>query len=114
MIEILNQDLSYEVFLDWLPDLIGCMGTLIILIIYALLQIGKVKANSFSFPFFNLVGAVMILISLTYTWNFAAALMEIAWIIISIFGMVKVSFPKIVFHKSSSLDEESKVSFEGR
>ena len=55
MMEILNQGLSYEVFLDWLPDLIGCMGTLIILIIYALLQIGKVKANSFSFPFFTLL-----------------------------------------------------------
>ncbi|MBY0293148.1 MAG: hypothetical protein K2W92_07675 [Alphaproteobacteria bacterium] len=114
MITILNQDFSYEVFLDWLPDLIGCSGTLIILIIYALLQIGKVKPNSFSFPFFNLVGALMILISLIYTWNFAAAMMEVAWIIISLFGVVKVSFSKLILTGSSSLDKEEKMSFEGQ
>lgn len=87
------QNFASSPFLTWAPDLVGCLGTLIILIVYALLQIGKLEASSFSYSLLNLVGAVLILISLFFSWNLAAVLMEISWIIISFFGTLKALFP---------------------
>ncbi len=72
-----------------LPDLIGCLGTLVILVVYALLQAKKIDSDSLLFSFLNLVAAIMILISLYYAWNFAAVLMEISWGVISLYGLVK-------------------------
>lgn len=70
-------------------DFIGCLGALLVLVAYVLLQIGKMNAETFSYSFLNLIAAVMILISLMYAWNLPAALMEIAWIGISFFGIFK-------------------------
>jgi len=83
------QGLSSELLLTWASDIIGCIGTLIILIVYALLQLGKIESSSFAYSFWNVVGAVLILNSLLFSWNWAAVLMEISWAIISLYGMLK-------------------------
>lgn len=74
------------------PDLIGCLGTFIVLVAYALLQAKKLAADSPFFSFLNLLAAIMILISLYYAWNFAAVMMEISWGAISVYGLVKGLF----------------------
>lgn len=92
-----NQAIVLEVtnapLLEWLPDLIGCLGTIIILIAYILLQTRKLDPHHVLFSFLNLVGALMILISLLYSWNLAAVVMEIAWASISAFGILQILFP---------------------
>ncbi len=85
---------SFNVFYDWFPDVMGCVGAIIILIAYALLQMGKLDSNSLLYSLLNLGGAVMILISLLYSWNLAAAIMEITWIIVSLYGVLKGFFVK--------------------
>ncbi len=72
-----------------LPEMIGFTGAFLFLISYALLQTGKMKADSLSYSFVNLVAALMILISLMYSWNFPAVFIETAWIIVSAYGMLK-------------------------
>lgn len=84
---------THSLFMDWFPDLIGCLGTIIILFAYILLQTRKLDAHHVLFSFLNLVGALMILISLFYSWNLAAVIMEIAWASISAFGILQILFP---------------------
>ena len=70
-------------------DIIGISGAIIILVAYFFLQSNKISAEDFIYSFANLVGSSMILISLFYQWNLASAVIEIAWIIISLIGIYK-------------------------
>jgi len=72
-----------------LADIIGISGAIIILIAYFFLQSNKISAEDFIYSFANLIGSSMILISLFYQWNLASAVIEIAWIIISLIGIYK-------------------------
>jgi hypothetical protein len=46
------------------------------------------SAHGFAFPLINLIGSVLILVSLIYQPNLSAILIETAWAVISIFGLV--------------------------
>ncbi len=71
------------------PDLVGTIGVIIIIIVYFLLQIGRMRADGFLFSLINALGALMIIYSLMHKWNLASFLMEGTWFIISLFGVVK-------------------------
>lgn len=71
-------------------DTIGIGGVLLILAAYFLIQTGKLSAEALPYPVLNLVGAVLILVSLTHTFNLASFIIELAWIAISVFGIVKI------------------------
>jgi hypothetical protein len=89
----IDQGLVFEqlyALLEWVPDLIGCIGASIILVAYALLQTKRIYADSFNYLFLNFIGAVLILVSLLYAWNLAAVAMEFAWMIISLVGIIKL------------------------
>jgi len=70
-------------------DIIGLIGVGLILIAYFLLQIHRLSAQNFSYSLLNFVGAGMILFSLFYAWNTPAVIIEVAWILISLYGMFK-------------------------
>lgn len=70
-------------------DGIGFVGAFLYLLSYALLQFGKMKAESFAFSFVNFIAAAMLIFSLMYTWNFPAFFIEVAWMVVSFFGMYK-------------------------
>jgi len=70
-------------------DIIGISGAIIILVAYFFLQSNKISSEDFIYSFANLIGSSMILISLFYQWNLASAVIEIAWIIISLIGIYK-------------------------
>ncbi|MBY0501503.1 MAG: cyclic nucleotide-binding protein [Alphaproteobacteria bacterium] len=78
--------------LQWLPDFIGCLGAIVVLVAYVMLQSGRIKSEQLAYSFLNVLGAVMILYSLTYAWNLAAVGMELAWLGISVFGILKCLF----------------------
>ncbi len=71
-------------------DLIGLVGVVLILLAYFLLQTEKLAADQLRYPALNLVGAVLILISLTKTFNLASFVIEICWVGISLYGIVKI------------------------
>lgn len=101
MISGLNQELPFDLLANWFPDLIGCLGAILVLVTYAFLQVGKLKSNGFLYSFLNFMGAFMILVSLFYFWNLAAFVMEVAWMMISAYGMIKVIFVDKSGHKIS-------------
>ena len=69
---------------DWL----GSLGVLIIVAAYLWLQIGRIAGQNVVFSGANLFGSMLILVSLYFDFNFSAALIEIFWIVISLFGLV--------------------------
>jgi hypothetical protein len=71
------------------PTIIGTGGVLIILVTYFLLMSNRLPASSYLYSILNMLGGFMILFSLFYAWNLSAVLMEVAWILISLFGIVK-------------------------
>ncbi|MGE3920336.1 MAG: hypothetical protein AB7F64_05230, partial [Gammaproteobacteria bacterium] len=56
---------------------------------YFMLQYNKLKANTYLFSSLNVIGSCLILYSLFFAWNLSSALIEIAWILISCFGIFK-------------------------
>ena len=72
-------------------DLLGVTGSLIIIAAYFATQQGWVDASDWRFPLANLIGAVLILFSLMVAWNLAAFVMEIFWLAISIYGLVRAA-----------------------
>ncbi len=75
-----------------LPDIIGITGVFIVLWYYFLLQIGKAKAEGFVFSFANLVGSILILISLWFNWNLSSVVIEVAWLLISLCATIRALF----------------------
>lgn len=68
-------------------DVVGNAGVLCIVGCYLLLQLEKIDSRSLKFSLINLVGAGLILISLSVEFNLAAAMIEIFWVIISLIGV---------------------------
>lgn len=72
-----------------IPDIVGSAGALLMLVAYYLLDAGKLHPDKFYFPLLNLLGVSFMLYSLFFNWNTSAILMEIAWLLISLLGIVK-------------------------
>ena len=69
------------------PDLIGYAGVLMVLIAYSFLQARRMDGNGVLYPLINLIGAILILISLLYKPNMPAIVMEAAWAVVSVIGI---------------------------
>ena len=70
-------------------DILGTIGVSFIIVMYAMLQLGKISAERPAFSAFNALGAVCILVSLTYEFNLSAAMMEGVWLVVSLYGLWK-------------------------
>lgn len=72
--------------LHW-SDAIGVTGTVITLAAYLATQMRWLNSDDIRFPVINLIGSVMIGISLFFSFNLASALMEVSWMTISLLGI---------------------------
>jgi hypothetical protein len=77
-----------------IADIIGIVGVSFIIMSYFLLQHGKISSDSVTYLTYNLIGAVLVLFSLFYHWNLASVIIEIMWLGISIYGLIKIKFYK--------------------
>lgn len=68
-------------------DIIGTSGAITLVAAYFIMQKEIIAGDSFAYNFLNGLGAVLIMISLTHDFNLTALIMEIAWLIISLYGM---------------------------
>ena len=71
-------------------DIIGVIGVIFMLIAYYLLNLNRMSANSMNYQLLNFFGAIFVLFSLYFSWNMASALIEAAWVLISLMGMVRI------------------------
>jgi len=59
---------------------------------YAGGQLGKLDMTALPALLMNLAGSLMVLWSLSFKFNLSAALMEGAWALVAIYGLVKLAF----------------------
>ena len=68
-------------------DLAGFLGVLLIIVAYLLLQLDKLPSSAPSYSLLNAVGALLIIVSLLFKFNFSAFLIEVFWFLISLLGL---------------------------
>ena len=68
-------------------DVFGIVGTVMVIISYLMLQLGRISSQDLMYSLLNAAGAAMILYSLYYNFNLAAAIIEGFWILISMVGI---------------------------
>ena len=73
-------------------DILGTLGVATIIITYILLQLEYVRSIQLIYSLLNAVGSGLILVSLYFSFNFPSFVVEIFWLIISLFGVGKYFF----------------------
>lgn len=73
------------------PDALGIVGVLCILIAYAGATSGRLDARRAPALLLNLTGALLILVSLYFDFNLSAVLMEGAWALVAVYGLVQLA-----------------------
>ena len=81
-------------------DFVGTIGTAVIIVTYILLQIERIKSSSLIYSLLNAAGAAMIIVSLLFSFNFSAFMVEFFWLLISLFGIVKFFLQKLDAQKN--------------
>lgn len=81
-------------------NVIGVIGVILTLIGYYYLNVGRLLPESLVYLLLNFVGSCLILFSLMFDWNLSSALIEAAWILISLIGIIRSL--KIKKQKSST------------
>jgi hypothetical protein len=76
------------------PDLVGVLGVGLILVAYAGASVGRMDAARWPSLALNFVGACLILISLAYDFNVASFLMEAAWAVVALVGLVRAAIKR--------------------
>jgi len=72
-----------------LHEIVGTVGVSLILLCYFLIQTGKMSAGNLPYSVINMTGALMILYSLYFEFNFASVLIESFWVLISLIGVTR-------------------------
>ena len=70
-------------------DILGTLGVGIIILTYVLLQIERIRSTQVIYSLLNAVGASLILISLYFDFNLPSVVVEVFWLLISLFGIGK-------------------------
>jgi len=84
-------------FFQWL----GFAGMICIVLAYFLLQLGVYDIHAINYQLFNLAGAIALIISLLVHFNLGSFLIEVFWIMITLYGLFKTIFTKIKNDKNS-------------
>ncbi|MBV9863394.1 MAG: cyclic nucleotide-binding domain-containing protein [Alphaproteobacteria bacterium] len=85
-----------------IPEAAGLLGVILYVGAYAALQSGLLRSNGYSYAAANLVAASLVLLSLSIDFNLSAAISQIVWIVISVFGLVRMA----VLERRACLTEE--------
>jgi len=76
-------------------DAAGLCGVLVILIAYAAATAGKLDPKRPLSLGANFAGASLILLSLAHDFNLSAVVMEGAWALVSLVGLVRVGWARL-------------------
>jgi hypothetical protein len=72
-------------------DLIGFAGAALMIGAYFANQQRWLASDDWRYPAANLIGAVLILVSLQFSWNFPSVVIEVFWALISVWGLVRAA-----------------------
>ena len=71
-----------------IPDVIGLIGVALLISTYALLQFDRIDPKGFWYSFNNMIVAILVTVSLFYTFNLASMVIEVFWFSLSVYGVV--------------------------
>ena len=71
-------------------NIVGLLGTLMVVGAYFLLQLNRMDAKGLAYNLCNLVGALLLLLSLLVHFNLASFVIELFWIAASLVGLWQV------------------------
>lgn len=71
-------------------DFVGNLGVLLILSAYLAVQMRRLDATGAVNLVGNGLGAALILVSLAYDFNLSAFLIEVVWLLISLYGLARI------------------------
>ena len=74
--------------LEW-HEYVGLAGVAFCLLAYFGLQAGRLRGDGLVFQLTNIIGAGAIVVSLFYHFNLSAMVIELAWIAISVYGIIR-------------------------
>jgi hypothetical protein len=77
-----------------LTDLAGLAGVLIIIAAYAGAQLRRLDPIRAPSLLMNFGGACMIILSLLRDFNLSAFLMEAAWALVALFGLIRIALTR--------------------
>lgn len=75
-------------------DVAGVVGVGLILVAYAGATAGRMDPKHWPALVLNLVGALLILWSLSVDFNLSAVLMEGAWALVAVFGLIRIALKR--------------------
>ena len=70
-----------------LHNIVGSLGVIMIVTSYLFIQIDKMEVKGMQYSLINAVGALLVLFSLYYEFNLSAFIIELFWLIISLYGL---------------------------
>jgi hypothetical protein len=68
-------------------DIVGLVGVTILIVTYAMLQFDKIDPKGFWYSFNNMIVAILVTVSLLYSFNLASMVIEVFWFSLSVFGI---------------------------
>lgn len=77
-----------------LPNILGIVGSAIVIVAYFAVARGMIVADSKPYYIANLLGSALIFASLWWAWNLPAAIVELFWAAISLYGLARGMLPK--------------------
>ena len=70
--------------------LLGIAGVVVNLIAYGLLSSGRLGATDLRYQLMNIMGTIGILLSLFVQWNLSSFVLNVAWLLIGIVGVIRI------------------------
>jgi hypothetical protein len=68
-------------------DIVGLVGVTILIVTYAMLQFDKIDPKGFWYSFNNMIVAILVTVSLLYSFNLASMVIEVFWFGLSVYGI---------------------------
>lgn len=88
--------------MEIIADIVGNIGVIFFLLAYFLLQKGSISHTQGSYLLLNFSGSLLLIFSLLVNWNLSAFLLETAWALISMWGIIKyVYLPRLKKRKQN-------------
>ena len=70
-------------------DFLGTVGVALMIVAYLLLQLDRLDSKTLTYSLLNAIGASLVVVSLLFKFNPAAFIVEVFWILISLFGIIR-------------------------
>ena len=70
-----------------IPDVVGLIGVALLIVTYAMLQFDRIDPKGFWYSFNNMIVAILVTVSLLYSFNLASMVIEVFWFGLSVYGI---------------------------